>query len=220
MNITPVSMAICNQKGSVGKSTSTVLLASHLHYTLRHDVLIADCDYQSSDMRAVEQTPVGCRPGRRKPPFPTVASSKMPGMEIRKARPLGRFAWPCGFSAPAFNSLPAERDYKDISDFFAFKGETIYAVLTWFRIVFPNSPLFLYSHEFIRQLLFEHLHFPIDHRLGDLGVGLRRGDAFMSQHLRERFQRYAVHQADRRGIGVASLVEYTRQSKRKRTGEN
>ena len=24
--------------------------------------------------------------------------------------PLGRFAWPCGFSSPAFNSLPAERD--------------------------------------------------------------------------------------------------------------
>ena len=57
--------------------------------------------------------------------------------------PLGRFAWPCGFSAPAFNSLPAERDYRDISDFFVLKGETIYAVLTWFRIVFPNSPLFL-----------------------------------------------------------------------------
>ena len=72
-----------------GKSTFTVLLASYLHYTLRHDVLVVDCDYQSSDMRAVEQTPVGCRPGRRKPPFPTVAFSKMPGMEIRKARPSG-----------------------------------------------------------------------------------------------------------------------------------
>ena len=70
-----------------GKSTFTVLLASYLHYTLRHDVLVVDCDYQSSDMRAVEQTPVGCRPGRRKPPFPTVAFSKMPGMEIRKTRP-------------------------------------------------------------------------------------------------------------------------------------
>ena len=29
--------------------------------------------------------------------------------------PLGRFAWPCGFSAPAFNSLPAERDYGIVS---------------------------------------------------------------------------------------------------------
>ena len=89
MNITPASIAVCNQKGGVGKSTFTVLLASYLHYTLRHDVLVVDCDYQSSDMRAVEQTPVGCRPGRRKPPFPTVATSKTPGMEIRKARPSG-----------------------------------------------------------------------------------------------------------------------------------
>ena len=72
-----------------GKSTFTVLLASYLHYTLRHDVLVVDSDYQSSDMRAVEQIPVRCRPGRRKPPLPTVAFSKMPGMEIRKARPSG-----------------------------------------------------------------------------------------------------------------------------------
>ena len=57
--------------------------------------------------------------------------------------PFERFAWPCVFSSPAIYFLPAERDYRDISDFFAFKGETIYAVLTWFRIVFPNSPLFL-----------------------------------------------------------------------------
>ena len=81
------SISICHPKGGVGKSTFTVLLASYLHYTLRHDVLVVDCDYQSSDMRAVEQIPVRCRPGRRKPPFPTVATSKMPGMEIRKARP-------------------------------------------------------------------------------------------------------------------------------------
>ena len=53
------SLSVCNQKGSVGKSTFTVLLASCLHYTIGHDVLVVDCDYQSSDMRAVEQPPVG-----------------------------------------------------------------------------------------------------------------------------------------------------------------
>ena len=54
MNITPASIAVCNQKGGVGKSTFTVLLASYLHYTLRHDVHVVDCDYQSSDMRVRE----------------------------------------------------------------------------------------------------------------------------------------------------------------------
>ena len=53
------SLSVCNQKGGVGKSTFTVLLASCLHYTVGHDVLVVDCDYQSSDMRAVEQLPVG-----------------------------------------------------------------------------------------------------------------------------------------------------------------
>lgn len=39
------SISICNQKGGVGKSSLTVLLASYLHYTLGHDVLVMDCDY-------------------------------------------------------------------------------------------------------------------------------------------------------------------------------
>ena len=51
--------ALANQKGGVGKSAFTVLLASCLHHTVGHDVLVVDCDYQSSDMRAVEQPPVG-----------------------------------------------------------------------------------------------------------------------------------------------------------------
>ena len=29
--------------------------------------------------------------------------------------PFGRFAWPCLFPSPAFNSLPAERDYGIVS---------------------------------------------------------------------------------------------------------
>ena len=41
----PVNIAVCNQKGGVGKSTFTVLLASHLHYTLQRNVLVVDCDY-------------------------------------------------------------------------------------------------------------------------------------------------------------------------------
>ena len=45
MENTPVSIAVCNQQGGVGKSTFTVLLACHLHYTLQRDVLVVDCDY-------------------------------------------------------------------------------------------------------------------------------------------------------------------------------
>jgi len=41
----PVNISICNQKGGIGKSTFTVLIASYLHYTLGHDVLVVDCDY-------------------------------------------------------------------------------------------------------------------------------------------------------------------------------
>ena len=55
----PLFVALSNQKGGVGKSTLTILLASYFHYRKGRNVLVVDCDYQSSDMRAVEQPPVG-----------------------------------------------------------------------------------------------------------------------------------------------------------------
>ena len=45
MENTLVSIAVCNQKGGVGKSTFTVLLDSNLHYTLQRNVMVVDCDY-------------------------------------------------------------------------------------------------------------------------------------------------------------------------------
>ena len=46
------SISICNQKGGIGKSTFTMLLASHLHYTLGYDVLDVDCDYPQWSVQA------------------------------------------------------------------------------------------------------------------------------------------------------------------------
>lgn len=38
-------ISVCNQKGGVGKTTYTVLLASVLHYKMGKNVLIIDGDY-------------------------------------------------------------------------------------------------------------------------------------------------------------------------------
>ncbi len=46
---------------------------------------------------------------RRMSPFPTVATSKTPGMEICKARPSGRFAWPLHISI-SDDKFPAGRE--------------------------------------------------------------------------------------------------------------
>ncbi len=45
-------IAVCNQKGGVGKSTFTVLIASYLHYNMGHDVLVMDCDYPQWSIHA------------------------------------------------------------------------------------------------------------------------------------------------------------------------
>ena len=115
MNLTPASIAVCNQKGGVGKSTFTVLLASYLHYTLRHNVLVVDCDYQSSDMRVVESIARWVASRAQKASFSDGSVQQNAGDGNPQGSPLGRFAWPCGFSSPAFNSLPAERDYGIVS---------------------------------------------------------------------------------------------------------
>lgn len=52
MEKTPTSIAVCNQKGGIGKSTFTVLLASYVHYTLGHNVLVVDCDYPQWSIHA------------------------------------------------------------------------------------------------------------------------------------------------------------------------
>ncbi len=47
-------IAFSNQKGGVGKSTMTILLASYLHYTKNLNVAVVDCDspqYSLGNMR-------------------------------------------------------------------------------------------------------------------------------------------------------------------------
>ena len=61
----PLFVALSNQKGGVGKSTLTVLLASYFHYHKAKNVLVVDCDYPQHsmmtmrewDIKNVEKTP-------------------------------------------------------------------------------------------------------------------------------------------------------------------
>ena len=41
----PVRVSVCSQKGGVGKSSLTVLVASWLHYVMKRNVLVVDCDF-------------------------------------------------------------------------------------------------------------------------------------------------------------------------------
>ena len=56
------------------------------------------------------------------------------------------------------------------------------------------------------QFLAQCRHILSDLVVGDFGVDLGRGDAFMPQHLRYGFQRYALRKRNRRGEGVPLAV--------------
>ena len=44
MKKNPVFVAMCNQKGGVGKSAMTILLAGYYHYLKGLNVAVVDCD--------------------------------------------------------------------------------------------------------------------------------------------------------------------------------
>ena len=48
-------IALSNQKGGVGKSTMTVLLASYFHYRKGRNVLVVDCDYPQHSIRDIRE---------------------------------------------------------------------------------------------------------------------------------------------------------------------
>lgn len=45
MNKRPILVAFSNQKGGVGKSTVTIVLASYFNYVKGLNVAVIDCDY-------------------------------------------------------------------------------------------------------------------------------------------------------------------------------
>ena len=51
----PLFVALSNQKGGVGKSTLTILLASYFHYRKEKNVLVVDCDYPQHSIRDIRE---------------------------------------------------------------------------------------------------------------------------------------------------------------------
>ena len=51
----PLFVALSNQKGGVGKSTFTVLLASYFHYLKDKNVLVVDCDYPQYSIKTLRE---------------------------------------------------------------------------------------------------------------------------------------------------------------------
>lgn len=80
----PVNISICNQKGGIGKSTFTVLLASYLHYTLGHDVLVVDCDYPQWSIHAQRERELAV----------VEHSDYYKLMMVRQFKATGRKLWP------------------------------------------------------------------------------------------------------------------------------
>lgn len=93
------NISICNQKGGVGKSSLTVLLASYLHYTAEHDVLVVDCDFPQWSIQA-----------QRERELATMEQNdyyKL--MMVRQFKATGRKLWPIIKCMPANASEESAR---------------------------------------------------------------------------------------------------------------
>ena len=51
----PLKVSIYAQKGGVGKSTMTILLASVLHYRLGYNILVLDCDFPQYSLIGIRE---------------------------------------------------------------------------------------------------------------------------------------------------------------------
>ena len=152
-------------------------------------MLVVDCDYQSSDMRAVEQPARWVASEPQKAAFSDGSVQQNAGDGNMQGSPLGRFAWPCVFPSPAINYRPVEINSEDIR----------YAL-------FRDRAGLLRAPEDAVEFLAQRRHIPSDLVIGNLGVDLGRGDMFMSQHLADCFQRYALRKRDRRCEGMPRHV--------------
>ena len=70
--------------------------------------------------------------------------------------------------------------------------------------IFRDCAGLLHDFEDAVEFLAQRRHILSDLVIGDLG----RGDPFMSQHLADGFQRYALRKRDRRGEGVPHVWQH------------
>ena len=141
-------------------------------------------------MRAVEQPARWVASEPQKAAFSDGSVQQNAGDGNMQGSPLGRFAWPCVFPSPAINYRPVEINSEDIR----------YAL-------FRDRAGLLRAPEDAVEFLAQRRHIPADLVVSDARIDLSRGDPFMSQHLADRFQRYALRERDRRGEGMTRHVD-------------
>lgn len=96
----PCFISICNQKGGVGKSTFTVLVASLLHYRMGRRVLVVDCDYPQGSVARQRERELATLDG----------SDYYKLMMIRQFKATGRKIWPV-IECPAAQAMSRVEQY-------------------------------------------------------------------------------------------------------------
>ena len=100
MDKQPVFFCVCSQKGGVGKSTFTILLANWLHYALGRDVLVVDCDAPQWSIVAQRERELDV----------LERNDRYKLMMVRLFKRTGRKIWPVVRSTP-YEGLQAARAY-------------------------------------------------------------------------------------------------------------
>ena len=122
MDKQPVFFCVCSQKGGVGKSTFTILLASWLHYALGRDVLVVDCDAPQWSIVAQRERELDV----------LERNDRYKLMMVRLFKRTGRKIWPVVRSTPE-EGLQAAHAYLAAGDREADCGALMEPIGMWVR---------------------------------------------------------------------------------------
>ena len=183
MDKQPVFFCVCSQKGGVGKSTFTILLASWLHYALGRDVLVVDCDAPQWSIVAQRERELDV----------LERNDRYKLMMVRLFKRTGRKIWPVVRSTPD-EGLQAARAYLAAgdreADFVLLDLPGTVAAPGIFRLLAQLDHLFI-PLKADKLVLESALSFAraVDERLPRQGRDRRRRDCSQGWQRRDRSER-------------------------------
>lgn len=228
----PLKISFCSQKGGVGKTVFTTLLASYLHYNMDVTVAILDCDYPQHSLQKLRTREIAKLKAIRayadvftdkmsvkgKKPYPVIGSNidtalsdfKKLSSDAGQKYDVVFFDFPGTINTPGMLSALAEMDYLFIpieADRVVLESEIEFAHLMseLYRNLGKPSELYLYWNRIQRKVR-TSLYDSYEKVIAEIGLSVLP----VRIPLAAAFQKEMEFQADPRMIFRSTLFPFSK----------